>query len=59
MDANSSTFLIKKGEEWSLWKFDPEDWIKELCAKVGRNLTRDEWVLYGFADTEPYRATCP
>ena len=59
MDANSNTFLIKNGEEWSLWKFDPEDWINELCAKVGRNLTPDEWVFYGFADTEPYRATCP
>jgi len=58
MEANRSTFLIQDGEQWSLWKFDPQEWINELCAKVGRDLTQDEWDTYGFSNTEPYRPTC-
>ena len=39
---------------WLLW---PEDLIAEACARLPRNLTREEWQRY--VGDEPYRATCP
>jgi WD40 repeat protein len=40
-----------------VWDVDPGVWRQRACAAVGRNLTREEWVLYLPAGT-PYRATC-
>jgi WD40 repeat protein len=39
-----------------LWEMSPSAWAKSNCWRAGRNLTRDEWVQYGF--TEPHRKTC-
>jgi WD40 repeat protein len=41
----------------TLWDVDPASWIEKTCARVGRNLTQDEWTRY-FPD-EDYHATCP
>ena len=40
-----------------VWNLNPDDLITAACQTVGRNLTRDEWLQFGF--TETYRATCP
>ncbi len=34
----------------------PSSWVEETCQRIGRNLTRAEWMQY-FPD-EPYTATC-
>lgn len=40
-----------------LWNLAFDEFAQTLCARAGRNLTRDEWSQY-FPD-EPYQATCP
>jgi WD40 repeat protein len=39
-----------------LWLWQPKDMIAEACARLTRNLTRDEWRQY--LGAEPYRETC-
>jgi WD40 repeat protein len=39
-----------------LWDLNPETWVNESCQRVGRNLTRAEWVQY--FSNEEYRKTC-
>lgn len=40
-----------------LWKWRPEDIVAEICSRLTRNLTEDEWSR--FVGDEPYRPTCP
>ena len=40
------------------WDLDDAGWPKIACASAGRNMTRQEWELYGPRDA-PYGATCP
>lgn len=40
-----------------LWLWRPADLIAEACARLSRNLTREEWAQY--LGTEGYRETCP
>jgi WD40 repeat protein len=40
-----------------IWLLQPEDLIAEACARLTRNLTRQEWQQY--LGDEPYRSTCP
>jgi len=40
-----------------VWLWRPEDLIAEACARLPRNLTREEWQQY--IGDEPYRPTCP
>lgn len=40
------------------WKWRPEDLIDGACARVSRNLTRDEWQTY-IGEALSYRAVCP
>jgi WD40 repeat protein len=40
-----------------VWNMNLDELITAACQTVGRNLTRDEWLQFGF--TETYRATCP
>ena len=39
------------------WFLRPDDLVAEACARVTRNLTREEWSQ--FLGEEPYVATCP
>jgi WD40 repeat protein len=50
--------LVSLSESGSLILFDTntESWLNQLCERVGRNFTQEEWVYY-FPD-EPYRKTC-
>ncbi|HKY55444.1 MAG TPA: hypothetical protein VJM08_14100, partial [Anaerolineales bacterium] len=54
--SNSDTFLIERAGNWFVWKFDPADWIKQLCSKVGRSFTPEEWANY--FPGESFRRTC-
>ena len=38
------------------WDISQASWKENLCDKVGRNFTQEEWAIY-FSD-EPYRKTC-
>ncbi len=40
-----------------IWLLQPEDLMTEACARLTRNLTRQEWRQY--LGDEPYRPTCP
>ena len=41
-----------------VWDVDPESWIRRLCTKLPRNLTRAEWKAS--VGTEfPYAKQCP
>jgi WD40 repeat protein len=40
-----------------LWRWQPEDLIREACSRLPRNLTQTEWQRY-FGDLR-YRLTCP
>jgi WD40 repeat protein len=44
----------KTARVWQLW---PDDLIEAACARLPRNLTRDEWQRY--LGEEPYRVSCP
>ena len=43
---------------WSanLWTVHLDSWLKELCHKANRNLTKAEWAEH--MGTEPYRKAC-
>ncbi|UOY01173.1 WD40 repeat domain-containing protein [Blastococcus sp. PRF04-17] len=38
------------------WPLDPEAWVREACAVVGRDFSRAEWERY--LPDRPYRRTC-
>jgi WD40 repeat protein len=40
-----------------VWLWLPEDLLEELCSRLTRNFTPEEWAQY--LGDEPYRATCP
>jgi WD40 repeat protein len=40
-----------------LWRWKPEDLIRQACSRLTRNLTRAEWQQY--LPGETYRKTCP
>jgi WD40 repeat protein len=40
-----------------VWLYHPEDLVDNSCARVVRNLNRDEWKLY-IGDALPYQAVC-
>ena len=41
-----------------LWEVDPAAWQRMLCAKLPRNLNRNEWVNY-VAENFAYQVQCP
>jgi WD40 repeat protein len=53
----SSLVAFVHGHSITLEPWQTEDLIHDLCARVTRNLTRDEWKQY--IGDEPYRRTCP
>ena len=40
------------------WDLRTDVWIRQACARAGRNLTTEEW-LDIFGEDRPYRRTCP
>jgi WD40 repeat protein len=40
-----------------VWTWWPADLVAEACARLPRNLTRNEWEMY--IPGQPYRRTCP
>lgn len=40
-----------------VWTWRADDLIADICSRVTRNLTEDEWRR--FVGAEPYRSTCP
>lgn len=59
-DDNGETLQLVTGVEDNalVWNLDVESWPGTACLAAGRNMTLDEWDLFGPAN-EPYRATCP
>ncbi|MEM7348951.1 MAG: hypothetical protein AAF485_32385 [Chloroflexota bacterium] len=49
--------LISGNDYISIWAWRPTDLIDRACARLRRNLTKEEWNDY--LGGEPYRATCP
>lgn len=48
--------LLGQYESVVLWNWNPGEWVQEVCGRVSRNLTYEEWRTYfGF---EPYHQTC-
>lgn len=48
--------LLGQYESVVLWNWNPGEWVQEVCGRVSRNLTYEEWRAYfGF---EPYHQTC-
>jgi WD40 repeat protein len=52
-------WLLTASEDGSVrvWKWRADDVVAEICSRVTRNLTPDEWRR--FVGEEPYRPTCP
>ena len=50
--------LVSLSESGSLnsWDTNTESWQNQLCERVGRNFTQEEWAFY--FPGEPYRKTC-
>jgi len=40
-----------------LWDVAVEAWMRDICLRVGRNLTKNEWIR--FVGTAPYEVQCP
>jgi WD40 repeat protein len=40
-----------------IWQWQPDDIITEVCSRLTRNLTPEEWRQY--IGDEPYSKTCP
>ena len=48
--------ITSSGRTVRIW-VDPQDFLRNLCTYLPRNLTLDEWQLY--FPGEPYHKTCP
>jgi WD40 repeat protein len=56
--AEGATTLFTQGDNTQLWSLSAEDLIQEVCRRVSRNLTQEEWLEF-FGENEPYHKTCP
>lgn len=56
--SRDNKWILAYGDREPLkaWRVNPQDILGFACEVVGRNLSQDEWIKYGF--TENYRATC-
>jgi DNA-binding SARP family transcriptional activator/WD40 repeat protein len=55
--ATAGELLALSGERpGRRWPLDPEIWVREACAVVGRDFSRAEWEHY--LPDRPYRRTC-
>jgi WD40 repeat protein len=53
--SNGGSYTNSDGQ-W-LFSLSYDQLLEAICPQIGRNLSRSEWLLYGFS--EDYRATCP
>ena len=52
-------YLFTAGEDnVYILPLDTEDFFNKVCARLSRNLTREEWIRY-LGPEEPYHPTCP
>jgi WD40 repeat protein len=51
------SLMTVAGDTVQMWQWDPDDLMKEGCARIGRNLTEAEWRRYFGA--RRYAKTCP
>jgi len=51
-----SLISLREGGSLVSWDTNPESWKNQLCEKVGRNFTQEEWTE--FFPGESYRKTC-
>ena len=49
---------VVPGQGVTIWRYEVDTWADLACQAAGRNMTEEEWDLYGPAG-EPYHATCP
>lgn len=56
-DPKSDRLAIASGKSVRIWNWQFEDLIDEVCSRIPRNFTMQEWRLY--MDDETYRPTCP
>ncbi len=58
--AKGSDYLIAASHESEIrvWPTNPELLATQICPKLGRNMTQDEWNKYVGAKV-PYESTCP
>jgi WD40 repeat protein len=54
---NNTHLLVTHGTSLTLERWQTEDLVHDLCARLNRNLTYGEWKQY--IGNEPYRQTCP
>ena len=58
---NTILYVSNNTQELITWDIYPPDWVKLICARVGRNLTLKEW--HKFIGGIPYptqsQAVCP
>ena len=52
----SSLAVASEDDAVYLWPLDKQKWIARACELAGRNMTEDEWRLYGYG---PQRRLCP
>lgn len=60
-DATGRYLLVEHTDAasrfWRAWLWRPTDLEAESCARLSKNLNREEWQRY--LNNEPYRPTCP
>ncbi len=49
---------VVPGQGVTIWRYEVDTWADLACDAAGRNMTDEEWDLYGPADEE-YHVTCP
>ncbi len=55
---DGQSLLTVSDDKVKLWPADPEWPFQQLCARAGRNLSREEWRTF-IGESEPWRPTCP
>ncbi|MDD1713569.1 MAG: WD40 repeat domain-containing protein [Methanoregulaceae archaeon] len=55
---DGQSLLTVSDDKVKLWSADPNWPFDQLCARAGRNLSREEWRTF-IGESEPWRATCP
>jgi WD40 repeat protein len=55
---DGQSLLTVSDDNLKLWPADPEWLFQQLCARAGRNLSREEWRTF-IGESEHWQATCP
>jgi WD40 repeat protein len=54
---DGKSLMLVGRQKVKIWPADPEWPFEQLCARSGRNLSREEW-RSAIGDSEPWQATC-